>query len=201
MLVDGDALNGLIAEARRLRERALRRQLRADRAALAHQHAIRRLHTAGVSTRDIAAAVGLSHQRVHQIVSASTGKGALKRPSALATCNFCADRFEPRGGVAGPGVHICASCVERGGALVAGLPEVAGQAAPLRLRGRGDGSSCSFCGRRAAPSDPLAHAPAGLAPQHRRRGRGEPGACICRDCLTLAAEVLRAPSRPEDPNA
>lgn len=200
MEVDGDVVNGLIVEARRLRERALRRQLRADRASLAHQHAIRGLHAAGISIRDIAAAVGLSHQRVHQIVTASTGKGALKQARALAICNFCAGRSEPMRAVAGPGAYICAACVEVGRALHAGRAEPSGQATPMRLRRRDTGSSgCSFCARRATPSDRLVHAPAGIAPPRRRHG--EPGAWICRDCLTLAAEVLQQRAPHADPPA
>jgi hypothetical protein len=57
-----------LTEARELRSRRLELQHDADRAKLDYHHAIRRLHAAGGSMREIAEALDLSHQRVHQIV-------------------------------------------------------------------------------------------------------------------------------------
>ena len=57
-----------LEEARALRARQLELQHDADRAKLDYHHAIRRLHAAGGSMREIAEVLGLSHQRVHQIV-------------------------------------------------------------------------------------------------------------------------------------
>jgi hypothetical protein len=57
-----------LTEARELRSRLLELQHDADRAKLDYHHAIRRLHAAGGSMREIAEALDLSHQRVHQIV-------------------------------------------------------------------------------------------------------------------------------------
>ena len=64
MTLDETTLN----EARELRSRVLELQHDADRAKLDYHHAIRRLHAAGGSMREIAEALDLSHQRVHQIV-------------------------------------------------------------------------------------------------------------------------------------
>ena len=64
MTLDRDSLN----EARELRSRLLELQHEADRAQLDYHHAIRRLHAAGGSMREIAEALDVSHQRVHQIV-------------------------------------------------------------------------------------------------------------------------------------
>src|SRR5918994_6339645 len=64
MTLDDSTLN----EARELRSRLLELQHDADRAKLDYHHAIRRLHAAGGSMREIAEALDLSHQRVHQIV-------------------------------------------------------------------------------------------------------------------------------------
>jgi Clp amino terminal domain, pathogenicity island component len=64
MTLDKDILN----EARELRSRLLELQHDADRAKLDYHHAIRRLHAAGGSMREIAEELDLSHQRVHQIV-------------------------------------------------------------------------------------------------------------------------------------
>jgi Clp amino terminal domain, pathogenicity island component len=64
MTLDTTTLN----EARELRSRLLELQHDADRAKLDYHHAIRRLHAAGGSMREIAEELDLSHQRVHQIV-------------------------------------------------------------------------------------------------------------------------------------
>jgi hypothetical protein len=64
MTLDDTTLN----EARELRSRLLELQHDADRAKLDYHHAIRRLHAAGGSMREIADELDLSHQRVHQIV-------------------------------------------------------------------------------------------------------------------------------------
>jgi hypothetical protein len=58
----------ILNEARELRSRLLELQHDADRAKLDYHHAIRRLHAAGGSMREIAEDLDLSHQRVHQIV-------------------------------------------------------------------------------------------------------------------------------------
>src|SRR3954462_4808162 len=58
----------LLAEARAAQERLLELQRDAERATADYHHEIRRLHAAGGSLREIAESLGLSHQRVHQIV-------------------------------------------------------------------------------------------------------------------------------------
>jgi hypothetical protein len=60
--------DAILNEARELRSRLLELQHDADRAKLDYHHAIRRLHAGGGSMREIAEALDLSHQRVHQIV-------------------------------------------------------------------------------------------------------------------------------------
>lgn len=64
MTLDEDAL----AEAVAARERLEAAQDEAERARADYHRAIRRLHLAGTTLREIADALGLSHQRVHQIV-------------------------------------------------------------------------------------------------------------------------------------
>ena len=64
MTLDKDILN----EARELRSRLVELQHDAVRAQLDYHHAIRRLHAGGGSMREIAEALDVSHQRVHQIV-------------------------------------------------------------------------------------------------------------------------------------
>jgi predicted transcriptional regulator len=60
----------LLNEAKDVRGRLLDLQHEVDRARVDYQHVIRRLHAAGGSMREIAEELGLSHQRVHQIVDA-----------------------------------------------------------------------------------------------------------------------------------
>ena len=186
----------------RLQDRALRRQLRAERASVAFQHAIRRIHASGASVREIAAALGISHQRVHQILDAASGKGALKRPRAPVICNLCAEHVEPERAVAGPGVYVCAGCVERGSCLLATStpappPGRDRSSPPLMLVG--SKGTCAFCGRPAPAAQALAHAPRGLAPPAWSRRRSRRGVGICGDCLQLAREILA--TRPKRPDA
>jgi Clp amino terminal domain, pathogenicity island component len=58
----------ILGEARELRDRLLDLQHEEERTRVDYQHAIRRLHAKGGSLREIADELGLSHQRVHQIV-------------------------------------------------------------------------------------------------------------------------------------
>jgi hypothetical protein len=60
----------LLGEAKTVRERLLDLQHEVERARVDYQHVIRQLHAKGGSMREIAEELGLSHQRVHQIVDA-----------------------------------------------------------------------------------------------------------------------------------
>jgi ATP-dependent Clp protease ATP-binding subunit ClpA len=59
--------------ARSSRDHLLEAQHELERARADYNHAIRRLHAEGGSLREIAEDLGLSHQRVHQIVEESEG--------------------------------------------------------------------------------------------------------------------------------
>jgi len=63
----------LLRHAREQRDRLLELQHEADNVKLDYHHAIRRLQAAGGSLREIADALGMSHQRVHQIVEGDPG--------------------------------------------------------------------------------------------------------------------------------
>jgi hypothetical protein len=58
----------ILREATEARDRLIALQHDVDRVRSEYHHAIRRLHAGGASMREIAEALGLSHQRVHQIV-------------------------------------------------------------------------------------------------------------------------------------
>ena len=103
----------LLREAKQARDRLLGLQHEAELAQVNYQHTIRRLHDAGGSLREIADALGLSYQRVHQIVDVATGKGAVKECRTIAGCSLCgADKDTARRLIAGPGVLlICERCI------------------------------------------------------------------------------------------
>jgi len=77
----------LLREARETRDRVIELLHEAERARVDHHYAVRRLHASGASMRQIAEALGLSHQRIHQIVDEggresaanATRTGLLKR--------------------------------------------------------------------------------------------------------------------------
>ena len=79
--------------------------------------AVRRLHLAGASLREIADALTLSHQRVHQIVDGSGGSWWRKAWRTRATkrdavCTWCGrPPSEVAKLVAGPNIYICDGCV------------------------------------------------------------------------------------------
>src|SRR5262245_29185023 len=79
--------------------------------------AVRRLHLAGASLREIADALSISHQRVHQIVDGSGGswwRKAWRTRAATrdAVCTWCARPPSEVGKlVAGPNIYICDRCV------------------------------------------------------------------------------------------
>lgn len=63
----------ILGEARQARERLVAAQHEVDDARTDYHHAIRRLHAGGSSMREIAEALDISHQRVHQIVDEGAG--------------------------------------------------------------------------------------------------------------------------------
>jgi hypothetical protein len=147
---------------------------------------VRRLHLAGGSLREIAEALGVSHQRVQQIVGEAGGTWwtrvwrtrTVKRD---AVCTFCA---RPPGEVskliAGPNVYICDACVELADQVLSGSPK----APSLFFLSRGNSrAACTFCGEKRDQGRPIVT---------RREAN------VCGDCLRLCREILneRAPSDP-----
>jgi hypothetical protein len=109
----------LVREAERAKEQLAVSQHAAYRAKVDYHQAIRRLHAAGGSLREIAEALRMSHQRVHQIIDEAaepTRRRLRREPQLLAgpvePCSFCG---RPRDVcaklIAGPGVFICDRCV------------------------------------------------------------------------------------------
>lgn len=173
----------LLEKARDARDQIIELEYEAERARLSYQHAIRRLHASGGSLREIADALGISHQRVHQIVDGAEGKVVIRearprrswRRRTEIACSFCGQpKEEGRQVIAGPGaVFVCAGCVEAAGALVSD----GGATSEGRHLGVASDTEqpCSFCGRRTHAETDVVQA-------------GD--ARICRDCLMLCDKIL-----------
>lgn len=84
----------ILREAKEARDRLIAAQHDVDAARADYHHAIRRLCAAGGSMREIAEALGLSHQRVHQIVWQEE-TGTLLRPRGPFFARAGSARFEP----------------------------------------------------------------------------------------------------------
>jgi len=186
----------LVREAERAKEDLAVAQHAAYRAKVGYHQAIRRLHAAGGSLREIAEALRLSHQRVHQIIeeaAESTRRRWRREPQVLSgpvgPCSFCG---RPRDVCAklivGPEVFICDRCVIQATRLAAG-PAVEGQAEEsMRPEAPGSQARCSFCNREARKVRHLVAS--GLSVPAGKFGE-LPGICDkCRDlCLEILAET------------
>jgi hypothetical protein len=184
----------LVREAERARERLFESQHAAERAKADYHHAIRRLHAAGGSLREIAEVLRLSHQRVHQILdeAAEPTRPRWRRrgqllPGPPGPCSFCGRSHEECAKlIAGPGVFICERCVAYASGLAAGAAVEDRAVAPMLLEPSGSETRCSFCGKEARQ---LRHLVAGgleAAPG----GKFGQGARICNECLALCEEIL-----------
>lgn len=174
---------GLLRQARDCGSRMADAQLEVERAKADYHHAVRRLHYAGASMREIAEALEISHQRVHQIIEATGGSGGWKPTRgtmAELRCSFCGrSDQEVAKLVAGPKVLICNECVglarratDEGTAVESALTRLE----PLPTRGD---VPCSFCAKPAAEVSSMV------------TGQGR---CLCGDCLDLCEEILATAS-------
>lgn len=179
----------LLSAARRAQEQLIEADQAAEIAKARFHRAVRRLHLSGASLRELAVALQLSHQRVHQIVEAAGGGRRWQgrgRPREDPACSFCGHPKRPgRKLVAGPGTSICLECVETAEAVVRSGKAAETTLGPLhpvpadQARGR-----CSFCGKRRHQVPGLVTTvdnPAG--------GKFTGDAAICTACLTLCREI------------
>jgi hypothetical protein len=189
----------LVREAERAKEQLAVAQHAAERAKADYHQAIRRLHAAGGSLREIAEALRLSHQRVHQIIDEAaepTRRRWRRKPQLLpgppGPCSFCGRPYDVCAKlIAGPGVFTCDRCVIQATRLAAG-PAVEGQAeGPMRLEASGSEAQCSFCGKEARQVRHLVAS--GLSVPAGKFG-DMPRICDkCRDlCLEILAETSPA---------
>jgi ClpX C4-type zinc finger len=184
----------LLAEARQAQERLIDAERDVEVARAEFNRAVRRLHLHGSSLRELAADLGLSHQRVHQIVEEAGGSrrwvrvrdGRSRNPSPHLECTFCGkEQKQVRKLIAGPGVFICDGCIALAGNVLS-----SGHAARTELGSivavpdEGIPAKCCFCGKERRQV-------AGLAGLPYEAGR-KPGkfAAICSECLELCGEII-----------
>jgi hypothetical protein len=148
--------------------------------------AVRRLHLAGGSLREIAQALSISHQRVQQIVSDAGGSWwrrvwRTRTVGPAAVCTWCGrPPSEVLKLIAGPNVFICDACVEAAEKTATGRAG-AGPFAPMKeknvvlavpgVRRR----RCAFCGKGPGKTRALVSAPTGH---------------VCSDCVRVCREIL-----------
>jgi ClpX C4-type zinc finger len=191
----------LVREAQRAREQLAVSQHAAYRAKVEYHQAIRRLHAAGGSLREIAEALRLSHQRVHQIIeeAAEPTRRRWRREPQLLTgplgpCSFCGRPYDVCAKlIAGPegALFICDRCAVQATRLAAG-PAIEGQAEGfMRLEPAGSEVRCSFCSKEAREVRHLVVS--GLSVSAGKFG-DRPRICDkCRDlCLEVLAEISPA---------
>jgi len=177
----------LLDDARAAEARLIDAERAADIARADFHHAVRRLQLSGASLREIAEALGLSHQRVHQIVEGAGGARPWRRvvrrgagePGDTLKCSFCGkQQRQVRKLIAGPGVYICNECIEKADRVIeTGEPAATPLSAMKSVAEDNDAAAfkCSFCGKRR-------HQVSGLAVAAR--------VAICTECLTLCDEII-----------
>jgi hypothetical protein len=199
----------LLAEALRAEERLIDAERDAEVYRAEFHHAVRRLHLHGASLRELAGALGLSHQRVHQIVESAGGSRRWlrqrepaqrepRRPGPQLSCTFCGqDQTQVQKLIAGPHAYICDACVAQARNVISSGPVPGGPFVPVIMmpeHGRPEGEpkvklACSFCGKQLHQVNGLAASSASPAPGPVTRGLPS-RAAVCTECLDLCDEII-----------
>ena len=171
---------GLLEQAKSAEGRLIDAEHAAEVARADFHRAVRRLQLAGGSLRELAEALNLSHQRVHQIVESAGGSRRWRKVPRrqLACCSFCGkDQQHVQKVIAGPGICICDECVARADSAIGTGTEVSTPEATLRAEVGGDARAerCGFCGKRGYQVTAMACA------DDKR---------ICTECLSLCHEII-----------
>jgi hypothetical protein len=195
----------LLAEARQARERLIDAERDLEVARADFHRAVRRLHLHGSSLRELSACLGLSHQRVHQIVEEAGGSrrwirakgGGGRNDDLLLVCSFCGkSQHEVAKLIAGPGVYICDRCVSLAeGVLDSGEAAHTEYGPVTAVPEQTPRMLCSFCGKIRGQVTGMAVA---LQAPHRKTP-----AAICPECLALCNEIIaeEIAARQEQPDS
>jgi hypothetical protein len=137
---------------------------------------VRRLHLSGGSLREIARALGVSHQRVQQIVDTAGGTWwqrvwRTRNAKHELLCTFC-DKVPAESAklIAGPDVFVCDACV-----ALAEKALARGRAADLTRAGARSKVVCSFCRKAKSAAREIVSAEA---------------ASVCGECLAVCRQIL-----------
>ena len=188
----------LLAEARRAQERLIDAERDVEVARAEFHRAVRRLHLHGSSLRELAANLGLSHQRVHQIVEEAGGSRRWVRVRGghqargrggggpYLACTFCdKPQNKVRKLIAGPGVYICDGCTDLAVDVI-----TSGRAARTALGTMSSvpeeqsGVRCNFCGKGRGQVERVA------LMEEVTVDRTASSAAICSECLVLCGEII-----------
>jgi ribosomal protein L37AE/L43A len=180
----------LLTEARHAQERLIDAERDVEVARAEFHRAVRRLHLHGSSLRELAANLGLSHQRVHQIVEEAGGSRRWVRirdpgrgHEPLLVCTFCGkNQKHVKKLIGGPGVYICDECITLASRVIGSGRAVRTELGPID-NGPRNGERCSFCGK---TREQMARIAAGQP----RLGHPVTIAAICSECLALCAEII-----------
>jgi ClpX C4-type zinc finger len=174
--------SSLLSQARAAEARAIDAERDAEVARAEFHRSIRRLQLAGGSLREIAEELGLSHQRVHQIVEATGGsrswRGGRAHSGEHLSCSFCGmNRKQVTKLIAGPDVYICDGCVDRAHTVLAAADNAAGTSVATIRQVSDDARDawCSFCGKGRHQVEAMA---------------ATDDARICNECLDLCDEII-----------
>jgi len=174
----------LLTEATSAADRVTELEDQLEGAKAEYRRTVRRLHLAGASMREVAEALGVSHQRIHQIIEDGGVRRWRRRrhqePTTQRVCSFCGrEQRQVRKLVAGPGVYICDPCIMAAvGVTASGRPAKDPTLQPVPASSQ---LLCSFCGKARIQVQALVSAPA--------REEHKPPT-ICAECLGLCGEIL-----------
>jgi hypothetical protein len=175
----------LLAEASTAAGRVTELEDQLEGAKAEYRRTVRRLHLAGASMREVAEALGVSHQRIHQIIEDGGVRRWRRRRTQEATsqrlCSFCGrEQQQVRKLVAGPGVYICDPCILAAvGVTASGRPAKDPLLEPVLANSQ---RLCSFCAKPRVQVQSLVSAPA--------RELDHVPPAICGECLGLCGEIL-----------
>jgi len=178
----------LLAGARQARERLIHGEQAAEAARAEFRGAVHRLVMHGSRSEDVAAALGLSHQQLDEVVQAAGGSGREDRAGTRGidlACSFCGrSQHEVRKLIAGPGCYICEACVGLAEGVASGGSPAHTRLGPVHaVPEQDERARCSFCGKHRCLVTGLATRPADTG-----LGAGHPA--ICTECLSLCNEIL-----------